>query len=168
MGIVALDLSLTASGFYSEAGGEVWKTNKRGHERLEWILDCVGLALTKQKDKPTVFVEGFAFGCKRSSSADEIYALGWMVRHKLWLAGVAYCNVPPSTLKKYATGKGTADKATMMDAAIRRFGYEGPPDDNAVDAFLLWHLGHEHTGSPMVVVPAMQAAQAEKVEWIVP
>lgn len=51
---------------------------------------------------------------------------------------IPYEGVPVGTIKKYATGKGNADKKTMI-AAVRTWGYE-PADDNEADAIALWHL----------------------------
>lgn len=53
---------------------------------------------------------------------------------------VAYQGVPVGTIKRFATGKGNADKAAMVDA-IRAKGFQ-PADDNEADAIaiLLWAL----------------------------
>lgn len=45
--------------------------------------------------------------------------------------------VPVATLKKFATGKGNADKAHMLEAAIKQGFKSIGADDNEVDA---WHL----------------------------
>jgi Holliday junction resolvasome RuvABC endonuclease subunit len=54
--------------------------------------------------------------------------------------GIPYQGVPVGTIKRYATGKGNADKAAMI-AAVRERGFE-PADDNEADAIaiLLWAL----------------------------
>lgn len=46
--------------------------------------------------------------------------------------------VNPSTLKKFATGNGRADKAAMIRACREKYRYE-PVDDNAADACHLYH-----------------------------
>lgn len=46
--------------------------------------------------------------------------------------------VNPSTLKKFATGDGRADKAAMIRACEDKYRYT-PVDDNAADACHLWH-----------------------------
>lgn len=56
----------------------------------------------------------------------------WCERH-----GVPYQGVPVGTIKKFATGKGNADKAAMIEAAKRR-GHR-PEDDNEADALALLH-----------------------------
>ena len=54
--------------------------------------------------------------------------------------GIAYQGVPVGTIKRFATGKGNADKQAMI-AAVRERGFE-PGDDNEADAIaiLLWAL----------------------------
>ena len=54
--------------------------------------------------------------------------------------GIAYQGVPVGTIKRFATGKGNADKQAMI-AAVRERGFE-PADDNEADAIaiLLWAL----------------------------
>lgn len=47
--------------------------------------------------------------------------------------------VNPSTLKKFATGNGRADKAAMMRACEEKYGFCAA-DDNVADACLLYHF----------------------------
>ncbi len=51
---------------------------------------------------------------------------------------IAYAGVPVQTIKKFATGKGNADKKAVM-AGVRKFGFE-VADDNEADAvaLMLW------------------------------
>lgn len=53
---------------------------------------------------------------------------------------IAYQGVPVGTIKRHVTGKGNADKATVV-AAIRARGF-APADDNEADAIaiLLWAI----------------------------
>lgn len=53
---------------------------------------------------------------------------------------IAYQGVPVGTIKRFATGKGNADKAGVIDA-MRARGY-APVDDNEADALaiLLWAI----------------------------
>ena len=48
-----------------------------------------------------------------------------------------YQGVPVGTIKKYATGKGNANKAAMI-AAMQALGFQ-PADDNEADALALLH-----------------------------
>jgi Holliday junction resolvasome RuvABC endonuclease subunit len=51
--------------------------------------------------------------------------------------------IPPMTLKKYATGKGTAKKQEMLLQMYKRWGVEFN-DDNAADAYALARLAGGH------------------------
>lgn len=51
--------------------------------------------------------------------------------------------VPPMTLKKYATGKGTAKKQEMLLQIFKRWNVEFN-DDNAADAYALARLAGKH------------------------
>jgi Holliday junction resolvasome RuvABC endonuclease subunit len=57
----------------------------------------------------------------------------WCEEHE-----IPYEGVPVATIKRFATGRGKADKAAMV-AAIRAHGF-APADDNEADAIalLLW------------------------------
>jgi Holliday junction resolvasome RuvABC endonuclease subunit len=52
--------------------------------------------------------------------------------------------VPPMTLKKYATGKGTSKKQEMLLQIYKRWGVEFN-DDNAADAYALARLSGGHS-----------------------
>jgi hypothetical protein len=75
------------------------------------------------------------------TDAAHIYG-GFLAALTSWCEqrGIAYQGVPVGTIKRFATGKGNADKAAMI-AAIRERGFE-PADDNEADAIaiLLWTL----------------------------
>lgn len=62
---------------------------------------------------------------------------------------VAYNGVPVATIKKYATGKGNADKK-MMIAAVRGWGYE-IQDENEADALALLHYVWEECPEGIVL-----------------
>ena len=55
--------------------------------------------------------------------------------------GIPYQGVPVGTIKRFATGKGNADKAAVI-AAMRARGYT-PGDDNEADAIALLYLARE-------------------------
>jgi hypothetical protein len=73
------------------------------------------------------------------TDAAHLYG-GFLAHLSAWCEerGVAYEGVPVGTIKRFATGRGNADKATMI-AAVRARGF-APADDNEADAIalLLW------------------------------
>jgi len=58
---------------------------------------------------------------------------------------IPYRGVPVGTIKKHATGKGNANKAAMVAAAQKRFGWPGT-DDNIADALWLLDLAIDLAG----------------------
>lgn len=75
------------------------------------------------------------------TDASHVYG-GLMATLTSWaeLRGIPYEGVPVGTIKRFATGKGNANKAAMIEA-IRQRGFS-PEDDNEADALalLLWAL----------------------------
>jgi len=53
--------------------------------------------------------------------------------------GIEYRSFSASEIKKFATGKGNANKDAMIKAAKEKYGYEGD-DDNTADAIHIYHL----------------------------
>lgn len=52
---------------------------------------------------------------------------------------IDYRSFAPSEIKKFATGKGSANKEKMVEAAQQMYGYFGN-DDNTADAMHIFHL----------------------------
>lgn len=52
---------------------------------------------------------------------------------------IDYRSFAPAEIKKFATGKGNANKEKMVEAAQQRYGYFGN-DDNTADAMHIFHL----------------------------
>lgn len=80
---------------------------------------------------------------RRHAGVDAAHAYGGFLAHlTAWCEHhvIPYQGVPVGTIKKFATGKGNADKQAMV-AAMRKLGYE-PADDNEADALalLLWTI----------------------------
>ena len=142
--IIGLDLSLTCTGVcILRPDGtrrlEAWKTKKlRGHERMAYILDALEAMVFDVRHSHgigRIIIEGPSYGSQGQGHFD-IGGLTWLVKHRLWTLDLDYTDVPPSTLKKFATGRGNAKKSEMLATAIRKYGYEGH-DDNEADALLL-------------------------------
>jgi len=81
----------------------------------------------------------------KGTDAAQIY--GGIVAHlTAWCEslGIPYQGVPVGTIKKHATGKGNADKAAMVKAAVAKFG-PTVEDDNQADALWLldWMLAQD-------------------------
>lgn len=164
--ILALDLSLTRSGFCVGAGlaecesGVIATQNMRGMERIDHIVRRVQELASGCE---VVVIEGYSYG-SQGRSVFDIGELGGCVRFLLHRLGIPVVDVPPATLKKYAAGKGNAPKDAMIAAAIRRFGFGGC-DNNEADAFLLWCLARHAAGAPVVEVPKVNAGAIDTLTW---
>lgn len=75
--------------------------------------------------------------------------LWWLVVDTLREYGIPVTEVGPTELKKYATGKGTADKALVCMAAARRFPHLEFANDNEADSLWLAAMGMRHHGRPI-------------------
>jgi Holliday junction resolvasome RuvABC endonuclease subunit len=149
MSAVGLDLSLTAAGIATRDGNAyVLRSKRRGVARLIEICDHVR-DLVQLDD--LAIIEGYSMS-SRGSAVHGLAELGGVVRVMLTLADVAYVVVPPAKLKRYATGKGNADKASVLKAAWQRLGYDGT-DHNEADALWLRAIGFELLGAPLLAMP---------------
>lgn len=91
-----------------------------------------------------VFLEGYAFNKHHSSEA--LAEFGWALRVALLERHPrAVVEVPNSTVKKFAAGKGNANKAAVGSKLTKRFGVVFSTDNEA-DAFGLAVLGRAVLG----------------------
>lgn len=86
-----------------------------------------------------------------------------VVRDMLQEECIPYGDVGPSSLKKYATGKGGASKTEMALAAMKRAGVE-LAEDNVCDAWWLWVMACDHMGQPVFSLPKLQRDQLSTIE----
>jgi Holliday junction resolvasome RuvABC endonuclease subunit len=78
-------------------------------------------------------VEGYAYNAV--NQAFSLGEVGGILRLVLYEHGIRHVDVPPASLKKYATGSSEADKDAMIAAAIAAGA--SPGDDNQADAYFL-------------------------------
>jgi Holliday junction resolvasome RuvABC endonuclease subunit len=164
MRIMGLDLSINGTGVCLPDGSTytIRCNTSQGDHRLTIIRDRVrrdlaGVDLVVLEDLPA----------KLQAAASK--ALGLVqgtVRITLLDAGVPYAVISPSTLKKFATGRGNCDKAAMILAAYKRSGIEFR-DDNQADAYWLHIAGLDRYAEvpPFGGLPAPQRRALDIVGW---
>lgn len=172
MNILALDLSLTASGWAHSMGTSgVYSPPKGalGIRRLIAIRDAM-LGYAKNVDPlgfatnaDLVVIEGFAYGAKGRAVLD-IAGMGWLVRVALHERGYPIVEVPPASLKMFATGKGNADKNAMLGEAIRKLKYDGN-DHNVADALWLLTMAQTAYSGATALCNAKQREALAKIVW---
>jgi crossover junction endodeoxyribonuclease RuvC len=168
--VIGIDLSLTATGMSD--GASTWLVKSSGHkgddlaerhERLATIAARVEDDV-RQRAAELVVIEQPAFS-RTTGHMHDRSGLWWLVVHRLRVAGFQVVEVAPTALKKYATGKGNANKGAVIDATARRFpDIDTAADDNRCDALWLAAMGLDWiTGAG--VVPAAQRDGLTKVAW---
>ena len=168
MKILALDLSLTRTGYAVGPGPHGLSIPPRGQDRGPARLAFYRTAVTELLSiyaADVVVLEGYSFGQARGSShSHALGELGGVVRLLLFERAVPFVEVAPASLKKYATGKGNAPKAAVLAEAIRRLGYGGN-DDNEADALWLRAMALDYYQLETPTMPQSHRAALEKIEW---
>lgn len=163
---VGLDLSLAATGYAYDEEAAVFRTSARGVVRLALIWSKIADLIV---DADVVVIEDYAYS-RADAHAHELGELGGVVRLGLWSAKVPFVVVNPTTLKRYALGKGGGKGTGKLDMALaaqRRLGYSSAAaDDNEVDALWLRMMALDHYGDERAVrMPAEHRAALAKVPW---
>lgn len=160
--IVGLDLSLTATGVCRNGELHTITTKKKGVERL-WAVQQEVKGYSHGCS--TAMIEGYSFG-SQGRAVFNIGELGGVIRLMLWIGTVKTYEVPPSTLKKYATGAGNANKSLVVQEAAKRSGITFL-DDNQADAWWLWQIGlhlFEPNHRKYVQMPKLNVSALDKLE----
>ena len=119
---IGIDQSLNSTGYYIKhacgysVGGLIKpRKNIVGRERLELIYKGITAILKHHKGSSTlVCMEGYAYNY-RKGKVFELGEVGGIVKLCCQLHGVrGVVSIPPSDLKKFVTGSGSASKERMM------------------------------------------------------
>ena len=167
MKILGLDLSLTNTGWviydtklgYMTDAGTI-KSKLRGVLRLADI----DLRITNLIDndlKMIAVIEGYAFSPNQGRSF-SIGELGGVIKRTLFAYDIDYYIVAPTSLKKFATGKGNAPKSTIEKEVYKRWNVEFKTE-HEVDAFVLAKIGEAIIGK----VKKLTKAQKEVVKTVI-
>jgi len=174
--VLGLDLSITATGVadITRHGRIITSTirtdpkdfsrDERGTRlRLTHIVSIIAELIPDGDPPALVAVEGPSYGSK-GNALHQLAGLWWLTYDHLVRAALPVVVIPPGQVKKYATGKGTADKTAMAVALQRHAGIE-LGDDNQVDAWWLRCMGLDYLGEAPVKLPAAQRAALDKITW---
>lgn len=157
--VVGLDLSLTNTGIAhiawngAEVTADIHRAQSKGSKTDTWearsvrILNLANEIQKRILPAALVVVEGPSFSSVSVSSHDRSWLWG-KVFDRMMLNGVPVVVVPPASAKKWACGKGNADKDDMMLAAARMWpALEGIKNDTA-DALALAGIGMQLLEGP--------------------
>ena len=88
-----------------------WETEEERHELLsKWTMSIITGC--------EVFIEGYAFATSGTSHVRSIAENTGLLKHKMHKVKQSFTSVPPTVIKKYATGKGNANKEGMYEAFV--------------------------------------------------
>jgi crossover junction endodeoxyribonuclease RuvC len=117
------------------------------------LVDAYGVDL--------VIIEGYSFAGKFINSVQ--YELGACIRMRLYQEEVPFIEIPPTSLKKFVTGKGNAKKDLILLGVYKRWDFD-TEDDNEADAYGLAQFGRaligESTGVPAINFTAVETVAA--------
>lgn len=163
--VLGLDLSLTCTGLAGPGWtGTIKPGTRRGVDRITHIRDAIGTYLA---GVTLACVEGPSYGNQgngRQAGHHERAGLWWIVRVALAARGVPVAVVAPATLKKYAAGKGNADKAAVMREVARRYPWFDGGEDEA-DALVAAAMAADWLGAPFAGVPKTHRDALSAVDW---
>jgi len=161
-----VDVSLTATAVVSidETGEERYIFSELGYplksssttweeiERAEIIAKGVVSFINGKKFSA---IEGYAYAAKGRSIL-QIAELGGIIRHMIlqqkWEDKPVF--IPPTSLKKFCTGKGRADKKKIAECVKIIWNFSSK-DDNIVDAYVLAQMMRYSDESIRPTLPIM-------------
>lgn len=109
-----------------------------------------------ERDVQHVFIEGYSMGSKGKTF--HIAENTGVLKYGLWRMGVDCVSVPPTVIKKFATGKGNSDKQKMQDAFMAensidlKFEFkmtekQWNPSSDIIDAYWICKYGYQQIRS---------------------
>lgn len=161
--VAGLDYSLTSTGVATTHPHKATliKSREKGHARLQELKVSVSHIIRRARPELVVIESGSY--ASTSSTFHQLAGGWWILAHEIHQMGIPYATVPPGTLKRYATGSGSADKQTMVAAAQAAWSRIPVQNDDAADALFLAALGAQYLGKPIFRSPAPDAVLA--VDW---
>ena len=149
MRIAGLDLSTKRIG-YAEPSGKVWSiTSSAGADdvprRLHELERFLELTMRRRPPLPElVAIEGYSLASPGRLALVRLGELGGVIRLRLFELEVRYVEVPPTSLKRHATGNGNADKERMLARALELGACLTNHDE--ADAWLLRRMARQAHG----------------------
>lgn len=148
--LMAIDASLAGTAIVV-AGKDLWLADEFGTDPKDWpktiqgrmnrylsIVDPIK-ELARKWYPQYLFIEEYAHNAKGRSHT-TMAEFGGVLRREIIGYFDVGVEVPPTVIKKFMAGKGTANKAQMVSAVVSRYGV-AVSSDNAADAIALATLG---------------------------
>ena len=119
-----------------------------------WALDVIH---KNKSNTAKVFIEGYSFGSK-GQAVFQIAENCGILKYRLQMSpSMLYDTIVPSVVKKYASGKGNADKQLMYDSFTKHTGVDlmkifdmnklNNPVTDIIDSYYIAKVGNENSNS---------------------
>lgn len=147
---LGLDLSLTKTGAVLLKNGKITKqclikSKPSGSLpineliRIRKIVEDIEMIIND--DIPDIVViENLAFAVRKTTALTQLAGLSFLVRSMLFDYKIPFYMCAPTTLKRFATGKGNSQKDHMILNAYKTYGIDNI-DNNIADAIFLAKIG---------------------------
>lgn len=99
--------------FRGNIKGELLSPYKCDEERYDNIA-CWAMSILIEHEITHVFIEGYSMGS--SGKVFNIAENAGCLKNKMWSCDIPITTVPPTTVKKFARGKGSGNKDDMHEA----------------------------------------------------
>jgi Holliday junction resolvasome RuvABC endonuclease subunit len=158
------DVRTTTVGSKGHLGSSLAENLTRVRGNVRRILDFSLDGLDRSGPLPIFAIEGPAFA---SSTAFAHLMAGqwWLLVHLLAKEGIVV-EIPPSSLKLYATGKGNAKKDVVLAAAVKTYPDIEVTGNDIADGVTLAAMVRRQLGAPIEPSRARITASAlDRVRW---
>jgi len=113
-----------------------FQSHPKWHDTNERYHNIASFFIPNIESSKKIYIEDYAFAAK--GKVFHIAENTQVLQYNLWKKNIYYSKISPATLKKFATGKGNANKEAM---------YESFKEQETVD--LKWIFGLKKTDSPI-------------------
>ena len=120
---------------------------ERYYQNAMWVMKII-----EMYGAEFVMIEDYSF-----ASRGKVFNLAencGLMKHNLWMRKIPFDTVPPTTAKKFFSGKGNSDKEKMYESFVTQTGIDlkgemspnsmriGSPVGDIVDAYAMIHYGN--------------------------
>ena len=116
----------------------------------ERYYNITNWVLTKLQETDIIYIEGYSMG-----STGRVFNIGenaGLLKHYLWKRNHQYNIVPPTVIKKFATGKGNANKEALQEVFLKETNYnikeklnmtekQWNPSSDIIDSYFICKYG---------------------------
>ena len=140
--------------FFGDEYPEWTEPEQRFNNISQWVIRSILKHTDAQfglNSPMKVTIEGYSMGSK--GKVFHIAENTGLLKFKLWEKNIAYETPAPTTIKKFATGKGNADQARMYECFVSDTGWDlelklgglrtSNPISDIVDSYFICNIGME-------------------------